>query len=194
MNNFSGIYCVENTVNGKKYIGQGKNVQKRMLAKHSGCSFLLNAFNKYGKNKFKTDIIVYCEEWELGRLEKECIKIYRSHFSNSGYNISWGGDTPSLGLKASLETRNKMSSQRKGEKHPMFGKIFSQESRLKMSISHKGQKKGISLSESHREKIGLANKNKIMTVEQKQKISVAMKGKPWSKARRSAQINKGGQS
>ena len=123
----------------------------------------------------------------IGRLEKEYIKLFNSHFSKGGYNISFGGNTPALGLKASFETRMKMSLNNKGKNHPLFGKKFSEESKQKMSESHKGMKKSIKLSEEHKQKIGIANKNKKLTEEQKIKLSNIMKGKPWSEKRRTAQ-------
>ncbi len=59
-----------------------------------------------------------------------------------------------IGNKASEETRRKMSEQRRGEKHPMFGKHHTEESRKKNSDSHIGVK----LSDEHKEKISISCK------------------------------------
>lgn len=59
-----------------------------------------------------------------------------------------------IGNKASDETRRKMSEQRRGENHPMYGKHHSEESRKKISDSHIG----IKLSEEHKEKISISCK------------------------------------
>ena len=52
-----GIYCIENIINHKKYIGQSQNVFRRMYNhknllrnnKHHN-SYLQNSWNKYGEN------------------------------------------------------------------------------------------------------------------------------------------------
>jgi len=135
----TGIYYIENTINGKKYIGQGTNVEKRMNQKHYLCPALHSAMKKYGDKSFNKKVLIYCEEWELTRLEIECIKIFHSHVSENGYNISWGGQPNSF------EIRNKMSknhSNVSGENNPNFGKNASPETKNKMSENRKGKTAG----------------------------------------------------
>ena len=131
----SGIYCIENLINGKKYVGQGLNVKKRMIKEHENSCALNGAIKKYGKENFKRYVLVYCEEWELERLEKKCIKIFRSHTSEWGYNISWGGIAPMAGRKHSDETIQLMS----GENNPNYGKPMSSEQKKKISESKLGK-------------------------------------------------------
>ena len=118
----SGIYCIENLVNGKKYIGQSSNLSRRLSERHSQCVALLDAFSHYGKENFNSYIVIYCEIWELDRLEIECIKIFHSCVSKNGYNISLGGSCPTRGLSFSDEYKHKLSLGKTGEKHPHFGK------------------------------------------------------------------------
>ena len=54
----AGIYCIENLINRKKYIGQGLNVEKRMSRNHLRCLVLSNAIKKYGKENFKKYVIL----------------------------------------------------------------------------------------------------------------------------------------
>ena len=127
MNQLSGIYCIENLVNGDKYIGQSRNVRKRMTSYHSNCHALLGAIKKYGKKNFKNYIIVLCEDVELNRLEIECIKIFSSHVNEKGYNISLGGSIPNLLERepVSEETCKKLSDNHAdftGENNPNFGR------------------------------------------------------------------------
>ena len=71
-----GIYCIENIMDGKKYIGQSKNIYTRWYQhklelnynKH-GNRYLQNAWNKYGENNFKFYIIEKCSEDELNEKE-----------------------------------------------------------------------------------------------------------------------------
>ena len=55
----AGIYCIENLFNGKKYIGQGTNVEKRMWQYHRECDIVYAAIKKYGKENFKRYVIEY---------------------------------------------------------------------------------------------------------------------------------------
>jgi len=117
----SGIYCIENLINGKKYIGQGKNVERRIKASHQNSTILLNAYKAYKKENFINYIILYCEPDELTYYEKECIKIFHSHFLENGYNISYGGPSPMEGRKHSESAKKKLSETHKGEKHWAYG-------------------------------------------------------------------------
>ena len=52
------------------------------------------AFKKYGITNFEFSIIeenVSTVE-ELGKKERYYIKLYKSHISQHGYNITWGGE------------------------------------------------------------------------------------------------------
>lgn len=137
----AGIYIIENILSGKKYIGQGIDVKRRMWAKHANCLIVQNAIKKYGRKKFKRHILIYCEIFELDRLEIECIKIFDSLAPN-GYNILPGGLSGNRGIKKSLElieknrighlgiypseeTRKLLSELRSGENHPRYGTKLS---------------------------------------------------------------------
>jgi len=159
----AGIYCIENLVNGKKYIGQSINIKKRMFDEHSRCHALNNAIEKYGKENFKRYILLYCEPKELEYYEIACIKIFHSRVSESGYNIFGGGKATKTGWRHSEEakrkisktnlgkhmpdeSKQKMSEAKLGEKNPMFGKHPanfgkhpSNKTRKKLSESHKGK-------------------------------------------------------
>lgn len=92
-----GIYKIENTKNGKFYIGSTVNFHKRKLSHfrqlrknihHS--IYLQRAFNKYGEDVFKFTIIEECEN----TLEREQEFLNKLDYSKS-YNVSRsasGGD------------------------------------------------------------------------------------------------------
>lgn len=72
----SGIYCILNLVNQKKYIGSSKNLQERLinhkcqlLKNKHGNKILQNSWNKYYKDNFVYIILEYCEKEKL--IERE---------------------------------------------------------------------------------------------------------------------------
>ena len=56
-----GIYCIENLINGKKYIGKSIDLEKRMYKYHEYSTALNRAINKYGKDAFKRFIVECCK-------------------------------------------------------------------------------------------------------------------------------------
>lgn len=91
-----GIYCIENNINHKKYIGQSKNIHKRVL------QHINDAKNNINKNyEFYHDIIEYgidsfsfyvLEECSLQSLEeKEMYYIEKYDTVKNGYNNTYGG-------------------------------------------------------------------------------------------------------
>lgn len=184
----SGIYCIENLVNGNKYIGQSANLQSRFCChfstlknnKHEN-QHLQRAFNKYGKENFIFKILVYCELFELTRYEQFFIDLYPDKL----YNIRRECVESNFGIKWSEESRKKASENHadfSGENHPSWGMIRSKETREKISKSAIGNKKhlGKPQPEEAKQKISKANKGKRRTPEQKEKP----KGKiPWNKGK-----------
>lgn len=77
MKKISGIYSITNLVNNKKYIGQSINIHDRwtrhkyQLNTNSHDNIVLQrAWNKYGKNSFKFEIILECIKSQLKLNEK----------------------------------------------------------------------------------------------------------------------------
>lgn len=126
MNKISGIYKIENIVNGNVYIGQSIDIytrwksHKRNLNKqiHTN-TYLQNSWNKYGEVNFKFDIIEKVSNLEeLNSREQYWMDFYKSYTRNFGYNIEQKADKSNM----SQETKNKISKSRKGkfigEDHP----------------------------------------------------------------------------
>ncbi len=91
------IYKITNKINNKCYIGQTvMNIEKRWdahrkcIGKENGCPGLRRAFEKYGLENFKFEIVIICFDTDLSKYEKEYIKKYDS-FKN-GYNLTHGGE------------------------------------------------------------------------------------------------------
>lgn len=148
-----GIYKIKNYINGKIYIGQSWNIEKRWREHRSNDNnshnyHLYNAFKKYGIENFSFDVLKEFEKTSypgillqkhLDRLEVMYIKYYESINHDKGYNKETGGSNG----KPSEETKKKISEARKGkncgEKHFMFGKHIPEETKHKMSVSMSGE-------------------------------------------------------
>ena len=147
----SGIYCIRNTANGKRYIGQSTDINFR-LAQHKSClkhgrhynTHLQRAFNKYGKENFEFFIIGKHHEILLDVYEQVWIEQYKSNHSNYGYNLESGGHK---GKHVSAETiekiRKGMAGKKKSIKHKeamsaaQTGKKQSFATLLKRVLAHK---------------------------------------------------------
>jgi group I intron endonuclease len=181
-----GVYLIYNLVNQKVYVGQSRNVRNRLfvhksslrLGKHVN-TYLQNAFNKYGEDKFVFRSVEYCEIENLTEREEYWMDQFNSTNLTRGYNLMRAKTHGGI----SEETRAKMSKARKG-------KIHSEESRAKISVAKKGKiiseehrakmsevQKGKILSEEHRAKIGASQKGKVILEETRAKISEGNKGK-----------------
>lgn len=184
----SGIYCITNLINENKYIGKDSNISKQKRWKRhiwdlnklqDTCSVLQNAWNKYGKENFKYEIIEYCNKEVLNDREIYWIKELNTRVPN-GYNITPGGNGNSDFLK---ETKQKISNALSGENHPLFGTHRSEETKRKISIALSGSNHpnyGKPMPEETKRKIGIANSGENCSEETRQKLRIANSGEKGS--------------
>lgn len=94
-----GIYKITNNINGKSYIGQSVNIEKRwkkhrltMNNNKDHCYDypLYRAFRKYGIHNFDFTILEECEHCKLDERERYWIDVYGT--LKNGYNQTFGGD------------------------------------------------------------------------------------------------------
>lgn len=154
------VYMATNTINNKVYIGQ--TVQKfhrrktgHLYAARRGSSLRFHrAIRKYGEENFSWEIIYHADNLQdLNNAEEYLIAEYQSRVK--GYNVKFGGDNQRIpeetkrrigkantGKKHSVETRKKMSMDRKGEKSPHFGRKLSKSRCIDIGVASKARNCG----------------------------------------------------
>lgn len=134
---FVYVYCIDNLINGKQYIGTAVDYERRWCEHKSGhgSKILKAAFQKYGINNFNFEVIELLPENEAKELETLMIEIFRTQ-APRGYNITLGGEG-TIGWAPSKETRRKMSQSHTGARNGMYGKSHSMETKKK--ISHRAK-------------------------------------------------------
>ena len=158
----AGIYKFVNRANGKIYIGEAKNLKRRM--NYYNCQIdeprpITRAFKKYGFDAFDYYVM---ESFPIGTpkrilLDREefWINFYQTLDQKIGYNICPRGtdgtgrickestklkiSKGNTGKKRSEDVKTKLSKMRKGERHWQYGKSGPETSfwGKKLSDSHK---------------------------------------------------------
>lgn len=184
MSTISGVYRITNMVNGKFYVGSAADVKARWRAhrwalnagRHSN-SKLQRAWDKYGADAFVFSVLETVPDVaRLLQREQEWLDIFECVLV--GYNIALVAGSPTRGLKASEETKAKMSAAMKGRP----GVSPSAETRDKLSAKLKGRK----LSDETRAKMSASRMGRKFSEESKAKMSASAKGKTKSEAHRAA--------
>lgn len=85
-----GIYKITNIITGKSYIGQSKDIRKRLMEhlRHNE-SVIDKEIQEYGYSCFETELLEECKVEELD--EKEDYYIQKYDTINNGYNCVRGG-------------------------------------------------------------------------------------------------------
>jgi len=177
----SGIYCIENLINGKKYIGFSTDIYKRWKIHVTSLDgnyhenwYLQNAWNKYKKESFMFKIIEEYPPVEeiLKLMEIYFISYYNSFRGNGkGYNLTKGGEG-NLGWIPTKKARRNMSKANSGENNPNYGKHPSPETLEKQSKGNKGK----IISPETRKKISISATGRIHSPESIKKTADARRG------------------
>lgn len=178
-----GIYMIQNTINGKIYIGQSIDIELRFKSHKNKLErgnhdniHLQKSWRKYGKEKFEFDILCECEEEKLNETEEYYIFELMTYNDKVGYNKQYGGQSN----RPTKETKEKLSKSHKGKNigknNNMFGKHHSDESKKKMSESKKGKYSGDKNPMYGKRGKNNPNYGKKRTKESRIKMSIAQHG------------------
>jgi len=198
-----GYIYILTSPNGKSYIGQTIRTIEERFKKHqqkgSGCVAIYNAIQYHGWGNFEKDWYE-CPDDDLN-FDEELLVREMETLAPKGYNLKEGGGNTG---KPCEETRQKQSEAKlgeknhwygkKGEKHPMYGKMHTEETKQRMSEVRLGEKNhnyGKNMSEETKRKISEAQRGekgnmygKPHTEETKRKISEVQSGEKHPSSKR----------
>lgn len=189
---------------GKCYVGQAADISERWCAHRTAlargdhhASKLQRAWDKYGPDAFEFQDLELIEIPDgLSRAERrEFLTPYEQYHMDRCpellYNTAPAAGS-NLGFNHSEDTKTRMSAAAMGNQNGLgnrsrLGHTVTPETRAKISATGTGIGRGVPLSPEHRAKLSASHMGHVPTPEHKANISAALKGVPWSPARRAAE-------
>lgn len=146
VNKICGIYCIENLINHKRYVGQSKDIGARWRYHKSelrrnihGNDYLQKAWNKYGEDNFQFYILEECTIDIINDRERYYIILYNTINRDCGYNIESGGNANKIMPDSTKRKISENHADVSGENNPMYGVRMSKES-IDKTLSHPNYK------------------------------------------------------
>lgn len=193
----SGIYQIQNTKTGKRYIGSAVRIRNRWAVHRHGLvrgvhhsRHLQRAWDKHGPEAFEFTVLEFCDKEDLICREQHWLDVGRPEFNSAKVAGS------NLGVKHSAETRRKRSLLNIGNQFCAGREVSA---RCKQAVAEanrrrKGQKRspeavsktaeahrGMKRSAETRARIADAKRGKKLgskSEETRRKLSEALRGKP----------------
>lgn len=203
----SGVYLVLNLVNGHAYVGSSVNVLKRVwahLSSKKGSEVVAKAIAKYGRKNFAAYLLEESDRSILPFREAYWMRVVRPEYNATTLTITGG-------RVVSKETRDKLRVAQTGKKMKpesraairasLLGRNVSAETKEKIRMRLLGRKhkiesiekmRSVKWTDQRRKNMSEATIGRIVTQEARAIRSAALKGKPWSEARRRAASAKDG--
>ena len=162
----SGVYGIFSKIDDRVYIGSATNFDLRKKTHFDKLKSnvhvnkpLQNFVNKYGIENVEFRILAKCPPEYCIKLEQ----FFLDNFDNK-FNIRLVAES-NFGLKASEETKQKMSKARKGKAVRGYGFTVTEETKSKMSEAGKNK----IFTEEHRQNLKLAAQKRSNKLSQKHK-------------------------
>lgn len=206
MSKQSGVYAIQHLETGRTYIGSSVSMSRRWrehqsllkLGEHHARDLQVD-WNLYGPSAFVFVVLEVIQD-EASRIVSEQLHIDRI---DHPYNANGrAGSGPKAGWKHSESSRRKMSAaltgRKKSDAHKAAlsaskkGHVYTPEHRAAIGVAGKGKKRSAEtrakMSESRRKVVVTwgASISEAKRGVPNPKLSAAVKGRPWSNARREA--------
>lgn len=159
------LYKITHIESGRAYIGQTTDFKRRMkdhCTANKRISLINRAIKKYGKEQFKFEKLMICEDFMIDEMEQKAIASFDTLVPN-GFNLETGGNACK---KLSQETRQKIREKAIGRPSPTLGRKMPEEQRQKLIADNKGK----ILTEEHKNKISSGLKKKFENLNQEERI------------------------
>lgn len=189
----TGIYCITNTVTGKRYVGKSVDIESR-FSEHirelvSGNHFnlyLQRSWNKYGRDCFSFNVLEECDEQMLNEREIYWIQHFGGYKSDALFNLAEGGSGGRMSPEVVEKRAKSISKARQltpagtysGSHNSMFGKHHSEATKavLRQKCRHTvNPMQGRHHSDETKLKISRANSGRVLSAEVRSKISAGVK-------------------
>lgn len=170
-----GVYMIEHTASGRRYVGKSVNVYRRLAAhlrsRPKERTFLSSAIEKHGRDAFSTTLLERCAtEEEATAREQYWIRELGTRAPH-GFNLTVGGDGVS-GLVWSEESRERRAAAERGKKH-------TADTRAKMAASRRAfyaTPEGVAVAAAR----GLRGAGRKHSAETRHKMRLAQLGRKMS--------------
>jgi len=204
INKTCGIYSITNKINGKCYVGQSIDIERKFKQHRNGhdssSQYLKNAIAKYGFDNFDFVTIEECDPNDLNYKEQFWVLELDTMVPN-GYNLTSGGgqgifvsnktrrkmseshsgeNNHFYGLKHTDKIKKKLSEIKQGELNNRYGTKHTEETKRKMSEAQRGEKHygyGKPLSQETKDKLSIALSGRVFSTEHREKIARSLTGK-----------------
>ncbi len=196
----SGIYKIENVINGKIYIGSATSLMKRLgqhknqlrQQKHPNIK-LQRSWNKYGEAAFvfapvemvvdKSLLIAREQHWldseqpyyNIAKVAGSNLGVVASEASRKKASTALKGrpKTPEARANMRIAAQNRTPEHRAKISASLLGKVVSAATREKMSANRIGKK----ATPETLKRMSASNKGRVKTAEERANISAALTGK-----------------
>jgi len=194
----TGVYCIRNLVNGKRYVGSAaKSFQNRWKSHRNSlrrgdhiARHLQAAWNKYGESSFKFEVLERCTPENCIKKEQYWIDSCQAADSEHGYNQSPTAGSI-LGMKLSAQAKSKITNavkkQWEDESHrknvsakvsaTLTGRKLSAESLAKRTAKQRPQLIARNKSKEMRDRMSKTLTGHSVSEETKRKIAASLRGR-----------------